>query len=46
MMMMMMMMMIDDDDDDDVSVFFWLDLVGGDWNITFIFPYIGTNHPN
>ena len=21
-------------------------LAGGDWNITFIFPYIGTNHPN
>ena len=22
------------------------DLVGGDWNMTFIFPYIGDNHPN
>ena len=21
-------------------------LVGGDWNMTFIFPYIGNNHPN
>ena len=21
-------------------------LVGGDWNMTFIFPYIGDNHPN
>ena len=21
-------------------------LVGGDWNMTCIFPYIGTNHPN
>ena len=19
---------------------------GGDWNMTFIFPYIGNNHPN
>ena len=22
------------------------DLVGGDWNMTFIFPYIGNSHPN
>ena len=21
-------------------------LVGGDWNMTFIFPYTGNNHPN
>ena len=21
-------------------------LVGGDWNMTFIFPYVGNNHPN
>ena len=21
-------------------------LVGGDWNMNFIFPYIGNNHPN
>ena len=21
-------------------------LVGGDWNMTFIFPYIGNIHPN
>ena len=21
-------------------------LGGGDWNMTFIFPYLGNNHPN
>ena len=26
------------------SIFVYL--VGGDWNMTFIFPYIGNNHPN
>ena len=25
---------------------FKVDLVGGDWNMTFIFPNIGNNHPN
>ena len=27
------------------SDYHWL-LVGGDWNMTFIFPYIGNNHSN
>ena len=28
------------------SEWFRILLVGGDWNMTFIFPYIGKNHPN
>ena len=24
----------------------YMSLVGGDWNMTFIFPSIGNNHPN
>ena len=30
----------------EIGGFVQLKLVGGDWNMTLIFPYIGNNHPN
>ena len=32
--------------DGNLEMGFFPQLIGGDWNMTFICPYIGNNHPN